>query len=197
MYKIFKSSRYFPPLLWVLVLLIAGVVTDKPALALSPSLNYPTTVVLRNRETEYIHNNVTENSLETRLKLTNTDVVKTQERFIDPRLTISRGIYGLLGFTNRKAFDFLPGHPLIQELFYFGVIVLVFFLALAWWGHLNYQRHQTQKIASEPGELAMIVKNSSDFIGIINFNYQNISGIIFIQMTAIYLQPRFYPLFSR
>lgn len=172
MYKIFKSSKYFHPLLWVLVLLIAGVVTDKPALARSPSLNSPTTVVLRNQLPEYILNNITVNNLETRLKLTNTDVVKTQERFIDPRLSISGGIYGLLGFSNRKAFDFLPGHALIQELFYLGIIALVFFLALALWGHLNYQRHQTQKIASEPGELAMIVKNISDFIGIINLNYQ-------------------------
>jgi len=172
MYKIFKSSKYFHPLLWVLVLLIAAVVTDKPTLALSPSLNSSSAALLRNQETEYILNNITVDSLDTRLKLTNTDVVKTQERFIDPRLSISRRIYGLLGFSNRKAFDFLPGHPLIQELFYLAIIALVFFLALTWWGHLNYQRHQRRKIASEPGELAMIVKNSSDFIGIINLNYQ-------------------------
>lgn len=171
MYKMLKYSKYFHPLLWVLVLLITWVRTDKPALALSPSLNSTNSVLLRNEITEHIHSTIPGIALETSLKLTIPDVVKTPERFIYPHLSILQRLYVLLGFSGRKAFDLLPGYQLIQELFYFVFLALVFLLALALWEHLNSQKNQ-RHLESEQGQLAMIVKNSSEFIGIINLDYQ-------------------------
>jgi PAS domain S-box-containing protein len=73
-----------------------------------------------------------------------------------------------------KSFGWLPANVLTEELQRFGVIGLVFFIAIALGDHVNLIKKASKQIESEQQKLALIVENSSEFISINQFNGQSI-----------------------